>query len=76
MIIFGSFNIIPTVPEFEALVKCNYSYMIKQNTDINLKNLEGSTCFDNIWLSAPVKALSTGRIYSSYKNQTIIFFLF
>jgi len=59
----GSFNLIPTAPEFEALIKCNYSYVIQQNTDINLKNLEGSTCMDNIWLSSESRALSTGRIY-------------
>jgi len=59
----GSFNLIPTAPEFEALIKCNYSYVIQQNTDINLKNLEGSTCIDNIWLSAESRAFSTGRIY-------------
>ncbi len=64
IIIFGDFNIIPTAAEFKALMNSNYSYMIQQNTDINLKNTEGSTCIDNIWLSSEAKALSTGRIYS------------
>jgi exonuclease III len=74
VIIFGNFNIIPTASEFEALVTCNYSYVIQQNTNISLKNSEGSACMDNIWLSSEAQALSTGRIYSQHKNQTVIFF--
>lgn len=62
MIILGSFNIIPTAVEFDGLIKCNYSYMIEENTDITLKDSQGSICLDNIWLSEEAKALSTGKI--------------
>jgi hypothetical protein len=40
--------------------------MIQQNTDINSKTPQGSTCVDNIWLSPEAKALSTGRIFLSH----------
>lgn len=62
IVIFGDFNIAPTASEFDALVQRNYSYVIKQNTNISLKTPQGSTCIDNIWLSADAKALSTGKI--------------
>ncbi|CAF4140440.1 unnamed protein product, partial [Rotaria sp. Silwood1] len=44
VIIFGDFNSVPTASEFEALVKCNYSYVIQQNTNISLKEPQGSIC--------------------------------
>ncbi|CAF2524177.1 unnamed protein product [Rotaria sp. Silwood2] len=59
IIIFGDFNIVPTASEFDALVQRNYSYVIKQNTNISMKTPQGSTCIDNIWLSAEAKALTT-----------------
>lgn len=66
VVIFGDFNIIPTASEFDALVQRNYSYVIKQNTNISLKAPQGSTCVDNIWLSAEAKALSTGEALRIY----------
>jgi hypothetical protein len=63
IIIFGDFNMIPTASEFDALVQRNYSYIIQQNTNISLKTPQGSTCIDNIWLSAEAKVLSTGKIF-------------
>ncbi len=54
---------IPTASEFDALVQRNYSYIIQQNTNISLKTPQGSTCIDNIWLSAEAKVLSTGKIF-------------
>jgi len=62
-VIFGDFNIEPTATEFQELIKCNYSNVIQQNTNITLKTPQGSTCGDNIWLSAESRAFSTGRIY-------------
>ncbi|CAF1119717.1 unnamed protein product [Rotaria sordida] len=59
IVIFGDFNILPTASEFNALVQRNYSYVIKQNTNISMKTPQGSTCVDNIWLSAEAKALTT-----------------
>ncbi|CAF1162963.1 unnamed protein product [Adineta ricciae] len=59
-IILGSFNIIPTASDFEALIECNYSSVIAENTDISLKMLQGTSCVDNIWLSIEAKALYTG----------------
>ncbi|CAF1193528.1 unnamed protein product [Rotaria sordida] len=61
VIIFGDFDSIPTASEFEALIKCNYLYVIQQNTDISLKEPQGSICLDNIWLSEEAKSLSTGN---------------
>ena len=61
VIIFGDFNLAPHASEFEALVQRHYSYVIKQNTNISLKTPQGSTCADNIWLSAEAKQLSTGK---------------
>ncbi len=63
VVIFGDFNIEPTALEFQELIKCNYSNVIQQNTNISLKIPQGSICGDNIWLSAEAKALSTGTIY-------------
>ena len=60
-IILGSFNIIPTASDFEALIACSYSPVITESTDISLKNLEGTSCVDNIWLSTEAKALYTGK---------------
>lgn len=62
IVIFGDFNIAPTATEFNALDQHNYTYVIKENTNISLKTPQGSTCVDNIWLSAEAKALLTGRI--------------
>ncbi|CAF0916097.1 unnamed protein product [Rotaria sp. Silwood1] len=59
IVIFGDFNIVPTASEFGALVQRNYSYVIKQNTNISMKTPQGSTCIDNIWLSTEAKALTT-----------------
>ncbi|CAF4600445.1 unnamed protein product [Rotaria sp. Silwood1] len=62
VIIFGDFNSVPTASEFEALVKCNYSYVIQQNTNISLKEPQGSICIDNIWLSEEAKSLRNSGI--------------
>ena len=62
IIIFGSFNMKPTASEFEPLIDCHYSPIIEQNTDIHSKNLQGSDCIDNIWLSIQAKTLNTSRI--------------
>ncbi len=70
IIIFGDFNLAPTAFEFDALVQRNYSYVIQENTNISLKTPQGSTCVDNIWLSAEAKVLSTG------KNSILIFNIF
>ena len=59
IVIFGDFNLAPTATEFQALVERNYSYVIQENTNISLKTPQGSTCIDNIWISAEAKALST-----------------
>lgn len=64
----GNFDSPPTDSIFEPLVKCNYSYVLQQNTNIDLKMPQGSVCIDNIWLSEEVKKLSTGKIYFSYRN--------
>ncbi|CAF3433319.1 unnamed protein product [Rotaria socialis] len=61
IVIFGDFNIAPTASEFNALVQHNYSYVIKQNTNISLKTPGGSTCVDNIWLSAEANSLITAN---------------
>ncbi|CAF3935192.1 unnamed protein product, partial [Rotaria sp. Silwood2] len=61
VIIFGDFNNVPTASEFDSLVKCNYSYVIQQNTNISLKEPQGSVCVDNIWLSEEAKNLNTGN---------------
>ncbi|CAF0788363.1 unnamed protein product [Adineta steineri] len=61
IIIFGDFNNVPTAPEFQALVACNYSYTIQENKDVSPKTTQGSTCVHNIWLSEEAKALSTGN---------------
>ena len=61
IVIFGDFNLIPTAPAFEALSERDYSYVIRENTNISLKTPQGSTCMDNIWLSAPAKALTKGK---------------
>lgn len=60
-VIFGNFNIIPTASDFHALIQCNYSSIITENTDISLKTPQGTACVDNIWLSTEAKALSTGK---------------
>ncbi len=61
IIIFGDFNRPPNASEFDALVQRNYSYVIQENTNISLKTPQGSTCVDNIWLSAEAKVLTTGK---------------
>ena len=63
VVIFGDFNIAPTASEFDALIRRQYSYVIRENTNISLKTPLGSTSTDNIWLSPQVKALATGRSY-------------
>lgn len=70
MIILGCFNLFPKALEFNGLIKCNYSYLIEQNTDISSTNPQGSICLDNIWLSEEAKTLSTGLF-----NIEIEFFL-
>jgi exonuclease III len=66
IVIFGDFNIVPTASEFDALVQRDYSYVIRKNTNISLKTPLGSTCMDNIWLSAEAKALTTSKKYFYY----------
>lgn len=70
IIIFGDFNLAPHAAEFEALVQRHYSYVIQKNTNISLKVPQGSTCVDNIWLSAEAKQLSTDNLGVIRDNLT------
>ena len=72
VVIFGDFNIAPTASEFDALIRRHYSYVIRENTNISLKTPLGSTITDNMWLSAQVKALATGRSHHSLLDCTSI----
>jgi hypothetical protein len=65
---------IPTASEFEGLINYNYSYVIQQNTDIDSKNLEGTICVDNIWLSSEAKALITGTILKNFISSCFVCF--
>ncbi|UJR15955.1 hypothetical protein I4U23_002875 [Adineta vaga] len=69
-VIFGSFNIIPTATDFQALIQCNYSSFITENTDVSLKTPQGTVCIDNIWLSTEAKALNTGNSGVIHDNLT------
>ncbi|CAF2073252.1 unnamed protein product [Rotaria magnacalcarata] len=72
VIIVGHFDNVPTASEFEALVKCNYSYVIQQNTDISLQTPQGSICLDNIWLSEEANVFDTGHSGVIRNNLTSV----
>lgn len=53
IIILGDFNLEPNKLEFDVLRQNNFTAVVPETTPTNIstKNLAGSRCFDNMWLS-------------------------
>ncbi|KAK3726776.1 hypothetical protein QZH41_010429 [Actinostola sp. cb2023] len=64
MLIVGDFNLEPDEDEFNSFREAGLSNLIpsKLHTNISTSNMDGSKCYDNIWISSHTKSYySTGR---------------
>jgi len=63
VIIVGDFNLEPDEKEFDVLRNAGFSHVVPETvpTNISTKNMKGSRCYDNIWLSKSASLL--------YSNQ-------
>uniref|UniRef100_H2YKC7 Endonuclease/exonuclease/phosphatase domain-containing protein n=1 Tax=Ciona savignyi TaxID=51511 RepID=H2YKC7_CIOSA len=61
--ILGDFNLDPDAEDFDVLRKRKYRSLVPASvpTNISRKNMKGSRCYDNIWVSQSAAALYTSK---------------
>ncbi|XP_076801263.1 endonuclease/exonuclease/phosphatase family domain-containing protein 1-like isoform X1 [Clavelina lepadiformis] len=69
LVILGDFNLEPNKADFDILRNQSFKSIVRETvpTNISSKNMKGSRCYDNIWLSDSAAKLYTGA-YQVVRN--------
>ncbi len=67
ILIAGDFNLDPSAEHFQWLSNAGFTNVLPPSyyTNISTKNMEGSQCYDNLWLSQKLHGIHTGKILSN-----------